>query len=132
VLVVEDGPTVTHGEMGYGAGFLAARRFGAAALVDPRPYAAGSIKPVFDRYPWLGPVLPAMGYSDEQVRDLRNTIEAADCDAVVVASPVDLRRLLHFKKPAVRVSYEVEERGEPRLTTILLDFAARRMKAASA
>ena len=125
VLVIEDGPTVTHGGMGYGAGLLAARRFGAAALVDPRPYAVGSIKPVFEAYPQLGPVLPAMGYGDEQIADLEATIEAVPCDLVVVASPVDLRRLLRLSKPAVRVSYEVEERGEPKLSPLLREFAAR-------
>src|SRR3972149_1584074 len=125
VLVIEDGPTVTHGGMGYGAGLLAARRFGAAALVDPRPYAVGSIKPVFEAYPQLGPVLPAMGYGAEQIADLEATIEAGPCDLVVVASPVDLRRLRRLTKPAVRVSYEVEERGEPKLSPLLREFAAR-------
>jgi predicted GTPase len=125
VLVIEDGPTVTHGGMGYGAGTLAARRFGAAELVDPRAYAVGSIKAVFEQYPHLGPTLPAMGYSDEQVRELGETIEAVPCDAVLVASPVDLRRLLHFSKPAVRVSYEVEETADKELARIIREFVRR-------
>ncbi len=122
VLVIEDGPTVTHGGMGHGAGFLAAHRFGASGIVDPRPYAVGSIKSVFETYPWLGPVLPAMGYGDEQVRDLKATIDAVPCDAVLVASPVDLRSLLDFGTPAVRVSYQVEEVGEPKLSPLLREF----------
>jgi predicted GTPase len=125
VLVIEDGPTLSHGGMGYGAGFLAARRFGAAQIVDPRPYAAGSIRSVFERYAHMGPVLPAMGYGEDQVRDLKATIDAVPCDTVVVASPVDLRRLLQFQRPAVRVRYEVEEIGEPKLTPIVIDFASR-------
>lgn len=131
VLVIEDGPTVTHGEMGSGAGVVAARRAGAAELVDPRPYAVGSIRGVYENYPWLGPVLPAMGYSDEQLGDLRDTIQASDCAVVVVASPVNLGRLIDFKKPAVRVSYDVAETGDARLTPILLDFAAKLTKAAA-
>ena len=123
-LVIEDGPTLTHGGMAYGAGTLAATRAGAAQLVDPRPYAVGSIKLVFEAFRQLGPVLPAMGYGDEQVRDLEVTIRAVPCEVVVVASPVDLRRLMQIDKPAVRVSYEVEEMGEPKLTPILREFAA--------
>jgi predicted GTPase len=124
VLVIEDGPTVTHGEMGSGAGLIAARRFEAAAVVDPRPYATGSIKQCFERYPWLGPVLPAMGYSVAQLHELEQTINAVPCDTVVVASPVDLRRLIAIDAPSVRVSYEVEETGEPLLSALVRDFLA--------
>jgi predicted GTPase len=125
VLVIEDGPTLSHGGMSYGAGFLAARRYGAVELVDPRPFAAGTIKQVFEEYPHIGPVLPAMGYGAGQMRDLKQTIDAVDCDTVIVATPVDLKRLLAFDRPSVRVRYEVEEIGEPRLSPILRDFAAR-------
>src|SRR5690606_25537303 len=111
VLVIEDGPTLTHGGMAYGAGTLAARRFGAAELVDPRPYAVGSIRPVFETFRHLGPVLPAMGYSEAQVLDLEATIRAVPADVVVIASPEDLRRLVKLDKPSVRVGYEVEEVG---------------------
>ena len=124
VLVIEDGPTLSHGGMGYGAGFLAAKRFGAAELIDPRPYAVGSIGPVYKAFPHMGPILPAMGYSEAQMNDLKQTIDAVPCDTVVVASPVDLSRLLHFDKPSVRVRYEVEELGEPKLSTVLQDFFA--------
>jgi predicted GTPase len=110
--------------MGYGAGFLAAKRFGAAELVDPRPYAVGSLGPVYKTFPHMGPILPAMGYGEDQMRDLKQTIDAVPCDVVLVASPVDLSRLLHFDKPAVRVRYEVEELGEPKLSTILHGFMA--------
>jgi predicted GTPase len=124
VLVIEDGPTLTHGSMSYGAGFLAARRFGAAALVDPRPFAAGTIKQVFDEYPHIGPVLPAMGYGERQIAELKQTIDAAQCDTVIVATPVDLNRLLGLDKPSVRVRYEIEEVGEPRVSAILHEFAS--------
>lgn len=128
VLVIEDGPTLTHGGMGYGAGVLAAHRFGVAELVDPRPFAVRSIKGVFEAFPHLGPVLPAMGYNAEQVQDLETTISATPCDAVLVASPVDLARLLRLDKTFVRVRYEVEERAEPKLSTILDEFIAREVK----
>jgi predicted GTPase len=124
VLVIEDGPTLSHGGMAYGAGFLAAKRFGALELVDPRPFAAGSIGPVYKKYPHMGPVLPAMGYGEDQIHDLKATIDAVPCELVLVASPVDLGRLLHLDKPSVRVRYEIEELGEPKLTTILNGFMA--------
>jgi predicted GTPase len=124
-LVIEDGPTLTHGGMAYGAGTLAAQRFGAAELVDPRPYATGSIRPVFDHFRHLGPVLPAMGYSEAQVRDLEATIRAVPADVVLVASPEDLRRLVKIDKPSVRVGYEVEEIGGNTLERLLIEFAAR-------
>ncbi|HXF73713.1 MAG TPA: cyclic 2,3-diphosphoglycerate synthase [Actinomycetota bacterium] len=119
VLVVEDGPTLTHGEMTFGAGVVAARRHGAAEIVDPRPYAVGTIQDVYRRYD-VGPVLPAMGYSEQQLEEMEKTIEAADCDLVVVASPIDLRRVIDLSKPAVRVRYELEVlEGSPTLRDVL-------------
>ncbi|HEY6102337.1 MAG TPA: cyclic 2,3-diphosphoglycerate synthase [bacterium] len=118
-LVVEDGPTLTHGGMAFGAATLAARRYGAREIVDPRPHAVGSIRDVFRAYPHLGPVLPAMGYGDDQVRELRETIEAAGADVVVIGTPVDLRRLMALRTPAVRVHYELEERTRPNLEDIV-------------
>jgi len=119
VLVVEDGPTLTHGEMEYGAGVVAARRGGAAEIIDPRPYAVGTIAETYEKYPDVGALLPAMGYSDEQVADLAETINRTPADVVVIATPVDLRRLADIKKPAVRVSYELEEEGSPTLADVL-------------
>ena len=119
VLVVEDGPTLTHGEMAYGAGVVAAQRFGAAELVDPRPYAVRSIAAIFEKYPHIGPLLPAMGYGDEQVRDLEETINAAECDLVLVATPIDLRRLINVHHPVDRVRYELQVIGRPTLEEIL-------------
>jgi predicted GTPase len=119
VLVVEDGPTLTHGEMAYGAGWVAARRFGAAEIIDPRPYAVGSIRETFERYPTTGAVLPAMGYGDAQTRELAETIRAVPADLVVVATPIDLRHLIDFEKPAVRVLYELQEIGRPTLEDVL-------------
>jgi len=121
VLVVEDGPTLTHGEMAYGAGVVAARRFGAAEIVDPRPYAINSIAETYARYPRTGPVLPAMGYSQTQVAELEATIRATPCDLVIVATPIDLRRLIHIDKPMVRVRYELQEIGQPTLADVLAD-----------
>jgi predicted GTPase len=118
VLVVEDGPTLTHGEMSYGAGVVAAMRAG-AHLVDPRPWAAGSIEEVYRRYPHIGALLPAMGYSDEQRRDLAKTINASDAEAVLVATPIDLRRIVDIDKPAVRARYELELVGGPTLKELL-------------
>lgn len=122
VLVVEDGPTLTHGEMAYGAGVIAAQRFGAAALVDPRPFAVGSIAETFRQYPGIGTLLPAVGYGEEQMNDLRLTIEKADCDLVLIATPIDLRRTIPFKKPALRVSYELREVGKPDLEDLLAEL----------
>jgi predicted GTPase len=118
-LAVEDGPTLTHGGMAFGAATLAARQHGAAEIVDPRPHAVGSIRALFEAYPHLGPVLPAMGYGDEQVRELQETIEASGADVVVVGTPVDLRRLLRLRTPAVRVRYDLEERTRPNLEEIV-------------
>jgi len=122
VLVVEDGPTLTHGEMSYGAGVLAARQFGARELVDPRPYAVGSIRETFAEYPHIGPLLPAMGYGAEQMRELEETINSTPCDVVLVATPVDLRRVLQIRHPTCRVAYELEEVGPPTLDDVLRDF----------
>ena len=122
VLVIEDGPTLTHGEMAYGAGWIAARRYGAAEIVDPRPYAVGSLADTFAKWPTTGPVLPAMGYGDAQIRDLEATIAATPADIVLVATPIDLRRIIEIDKPALRVRYELQEIGEPTLVDILGDF----------
>jgi len=119
VLVVEDGPTLTHGEMGYGAGVVAAKRAG-AELVDPRPWAAGSIKQVFERFPHITALLPAMGYSDQQRKELTETINAADADIVLVATPIDLRKLLPIEKPAVRAIYELSDESTSALEDILI------------
>ncbi len=121
VLVVEDGPTLTHGEMAYGAGFVAARRFGAAEIVDPRPYAVASIKATYEKYPDTGPILPAMGYGDEMMRDLQKTINKADVDLVISGTPIDLTRVIKINKPIQRVRYELQEIGEPTLRTILAE-----------
>jgi predicted GTPase len=119
VLVIEDGPTLTHGEMAYGAGWVAARRFGAAEIVDPRPYAVGSILATYNKYPNTGPILPAMGYGDEMTRDLEKTIDNADVDLVISATPIDITRVLKVKKPMQRVRYELQEIGKPTLEDIL-------------
>ena len=121
VLVVEDGPTLTHGEMGYGAGVVAARRAHAAQLVDPRPWAVGSIREVYDRYPHIGALLPAMGYSDLQREELTQTINAAEADVVLIATPIDLRNICDLKKPAVRASYELQETSSPTIKDILTE-----------
>ena len=118
VLVVEDGPTLTHGEMAYGAGMIAAKRFGAEP-VDPRPYAVGSIAATYKKYPTTGPVLPAMGYGDAQVKELEETINRTPCDMVLIGTPIDLRRVLKIAKPAVRVSYDLQEIGQPTLEDAL-------------
>ncbi|MEK7325855.1 MAG: cyclic 2,3-diphosphoglycerate synthase [Chloroflexota bacterium] len=119
VLVVEDGPTLTHGEMAYGAGVVAAKRFGAAEIVDPRPYAVGSITATYQKYPTTGAVLPAMGYGAKQTEELRQTINNTPADVVIVATPIDLSRLIKFDKPAQRVRYELQEIGQPTLTELL-------------
>lgn len=119
VLVIEDGPTLTHGGMKYGAGVVAARRYGAAELVDPRPYLVGSIKETFEHYPDIGTLLPAMGYFDQQLKDLEETIRKTECDVVVSGTPIDITRLIKVDKPIVRVKYELEEIGYPKLKDIL-------------
>lgn len=120
VLVIEDGPTLTHGEMAYGAGVVAAHKFGAAELVDPRPYAVRSIADTFEKYEHLEMILPAMGYGDEQIRDLEETIDRAECDLVLSATPIDLRRVLKVNKPMDRVRYELQVIGQPTLRDILI------------
>jgi predicted GTPase len=122
VLVVEDGPTLTHGDMSYGAGVVAAREHGAAEIVDPRPHAVASIAETYAKYPTTGGVLPAMGYGDDQIRDLEATIRATPCDVVLVGTPVDLRRLVEVDKPMVRVTYDLAERGKPDLAEVLSPF----------
>ena len=119
VLVIEDGPTLTHGEMAYGAGYVAARRFGAAEIVDPRPFAVGSIAATYLKYPKTGPILPAMGYGEAQTRDLEATIAKSDVDMVIIGTPIDLTRVLKFNKPFQRVRYELQEIGQPTLEDIL-------------
>ncbi|MEA3326213.1 MAG: cyclic 2,3-diphosphoglycerate synthase [Chloroflexota bacterium] len=119
VLVVEDGPTLTHGGMAYGAGFVAARRFGSGEIVDPRPFAVASIKATFEKYPDTGPILPAMGYGDEMMHDLEETINRSDVDLVISATPIDLTRIIKINKPMQRVRYELQEIGEPTLKSIL-------------
>ncbi len=122
VLVVEDGPTLTHGEMAYGAGVVAANHYHASALVDPRPYAVGSIQKTFEKFPHLWRVLPAMGYSDRQRHELEETIKRVPCDLVLVATPIDLARTIKLDKPSVRVRYEIEELGKPAMSGILEKF----------
>jgi predicted GTPase len=119
VLVIEDGPTLTHGGMAYGAGWVAARRFGAAEIVDPRPFAVGSIKDTYEKYPTTGEILPAMGYGEEQIKELEETINAMDVDLVIIGTPIDLSRVLTINKPYQRVHYELQEIGQPTLEDIL-------------
>ncbi len=119
VLVVEDGPTLTHGEMKYGAGTVAALQFGARELIDPRPFAVGEIKATFDKYPNIGVLLPAMGYSEQQLKDLEVTINTSGAELIVIGTPIDLRRIVDIKLPAVRVTYDLQEIGHPTLRDIL-------------
>lgn len=119
VLVVEDGPTLTHGEMEYGAGVVAAWNYGAKELVDPRPYTVNSISDTYKKYPKIGTLLPAMGYSDEQIKDLEETINATDCDSVIIGTPIDLGRLLKINKPSTRVQYDLQEIGDVTIEKIL-------------
>ena len=122
VLVVEDGPTLTHGEMTYGAGVVAAEKFGAAELVDPRPYTVGTITETFEKYSSIGTLLPAMGYGDQQINDLQETINRTECDLVIIGTPIDLRKLITINKPALRVTYELQEIGKPDLSDVLQEF----------
>jgi predicted GTPase len=119
VLVIEDGPTLTHGEMAYGAGVVAAQQFGAADIVDPRPYAVRTIADTYRKYPTTGAVLPAMGYGKEQMADLEETINRTPVDVVLIATPIDLGRLVDIDKPNQRVRYELQEIGRPTLTDLL-------------
>jgi len=121
-LVVEDGPTLTHGEMKYGAGMVAAEKFGAADVVDPRPYTVGTITDTFEKYPNIGELLPAMGYGAQQVKDLEETIANTKCDVVIIGTPIDLRRIVNVKQPSVRVTYDLQEIGHPNLVDVLKPF----------
>jgi len=128
VLVVEDGPTLTHGEMKYGAGVIAAQKFGASELIDPRPYAVKSIQKTFQKYPEVGTLLPAMGYGEKQITDLETTINRVPCDIVIIGTPIDLRRIIKIKKPAVRVIYNLQEIGRPNLDDIIKSFVKKHIK----
>jgi predicted GTPase len=130
VLVVEDGPTVTHGEMTYGAGVIAAKRYGAASFVDPRPFITGTIKETFETYPHIGALVPAMGYGEQQIRDLKFTINKADCDLVLFATPIDLPKIVSINKPTLRVRYEYKDHGDPKLEDVLLGQLAKVNKSA--
>ncbi|RKY48939.1 MAG: GTPase [Candidatus Neomarinimicrobiota bacterium] len=121
-LVVEDGPTLTHGEMQYGAGMVAAEKYGASEAVDPRPFTVGTITKTFEKYPDIGILLPAMGYGEQQMKDLEKTIAKTECDVVIIGTPIDLRRVIKIKQPSVRVTYELQEIGEPTLKELLKDF----------
>ena len=121
-LVVEDGPTLTHGGMKFGAGVVAAEKFGASEIVDPRPWITGTIAETFETYPDIGKLLPAMGYGEKQIKDLESTINAADCDAVLIGTPIDLRKVLHIEKPSVRVTYDLKEIGKPTVAEVLTPF----------
>lgn len=122
VLVVEDGPTLTHGEMKYGAGFVAARKFGASQIIDPRPFAVGSIIETYKKYNHLDLILPAMGYGEKQIKELEKTINSSDADLIIIGTPIDLRRVMKLNKPAVRVKYELQEIGKPDLEDVLSNF----------
>ena len=119
VLVVEDGPTLTHGEMKYGAGVVAAQKYGAKEIIDPRPYAVGTIKDTYTKYPGIGTLLPAMGYGKKQIQELEDTINAVDCDIVIIGTPIDLSRIIKINKKSVRVKYELQEIGRPNLDEVL-------------
>jgi predicted GTPase len=125
VLAVEDGPTLTHGEMTFGAGVVAARRFGAAALVDPEPFAVGSIRAVLEKYPKLEPLVPAMGYGADQTHELEATLNACDADLVLSATPIDITRVLTLNKPVTRVRYELKQVAGPALEDLLAPIVAR-------
>jgi len=122
VLVIEEGPTVTHGEVKYSYGSITAMKYGAAELVDPRPYAVGKIKETFENYPDIGPVLPSMGYSDQQKKDLQKTIENTPCDLVLIATPIDLNRVVKINKPNIKLGYELEDFGKPNLNELICKF----------
>ena len=125
VLVIEDGPTLTHGEMAFGAGIIAAERFKASEIVDPRPFLKGTLRDTFDAYPGIGKLLPAMGYSAEQINDLEATVNSIDCDMVLAATPIDLTKLIDINKPVQRIRYEYRDHGEPTLAQILMSKLAR-------
>ncbi|NLO12075.1 MAG: GTPase [Candidatus Cloacimonetes bacterium] len=122
VLIVEDGPTLTHGDMGYGAGTIAAEKYGAIEFVDPRPWAVGEITETLEKYDTIGDLIPAMGYSEQQIKDLEATINACECDSVIIGTPIDLRRIVNIKHPACQVEYELQEIGRPTIADVLKDF----------
>mgnify|MGYP006290910739 CR=1 FL=1 len=122
VLVVEDGPTLTHGEMKFGAGIMAARKLGASEIVDPRPYLRGTLMDTFQKYPGIGTLLPAMGYGERQMKDLESTINHTECDTVIIGTPIDLRRIINIKKQSVRVTYDLQEIGHPDLEELLKEI----------
>jgi predicted GTPase len=122
ILAVEDGPTLTHGEMGYGAAVVAAEKYGASEIVDPRPFTAGTITETFEKYPEIGKLLPAMGYGNQQIKDLEETMNKTECDLVLIGTPIDLRKLVDLNKPALRVTYELQEIGKPDLADVLKSF----------
>jgi predicted GTPase len=128
VLVLEDGPTLTHGEMSYGAGTVAAKKYGAAEIIDPRPFAVGSIKELYTKYPHIGDLVPAMGYYPEQLKELEDTIRRSECDAVIIGTPFNLRRLLDVDKPCAKVSYELQDMESPSLADVVKDWIAKRVK----
>jgi len=130
VLVVEDGPTLTHGEMKYGAGVVAAEKYGAEDLVDPRPWTVGKLSETFEKYPDIGQILPAMGYGEAQMKDLEATINTVECDAVIIGTPIDLRRVINIDKPSVRVTYKLQEIGTPSLASVLNAGVLKEMEAA--
>jgi predicted GTPase len=127
-LVIEDGPTLTHGEMKIGAGTVAAMKWGASQLVDPREYAVGRLVETFRTYPEIGTLLPAMGYGDQQIKDLEKTINSTPCEVVVIGTPIDLNRIVKINKPTVRVTYELQEIGKPTLEDVLKDFVQKMKK----
>lgn len=131
VLIVEDGPTLTHGEMKIGAGTVAAERFGAKEAIDPRPYITGKLIETFNTYKGIGKLLPAMGYGEEQLKDLEETINKTDCDSVIIGTPIDLSRVININKPYTRVYYELDEVGEPNLKGILAEFMEREIQVPS-
>jgi predicted GTPase len=128
VLVIEDGPTLTHGNMPYGAAAIAAKRFGASEIVDPKPYAVGSIKETYTKYTHLGTILPAIGYGEKQIAELKETIDRTPCDVVVIGTPIDLRRVMTINKPSVRVKYELQVLGPVSLEQVLEEFLQRGKK----
>jgi len=128
VLVLEDGPTLTHGEMSYGAGMVAAKKYGASEIIDPRPFAVGSIKALYTKYPHIGDLIPAMGYYPEQLQEFEETIRRSECDAVIIGTPFNLRRLLKIDKPCAKVSYELADMEQPALKDVVNDWIARRVK----
>ncbi|MFX1362588.1 MAG: cyclic 2,3-diphosphoglycerate synthase [Promethearchaeota archaeon] len=127
VLVIEDGPTITHGGMAYGAGMIMARKLG-AEVIDPRPYSTGSIKRIFEKYPHIGKVLPAVGYGEEQIKDLEDTINAVNCDVVVIGTPIDLTKVMNIDKPTTRVRYELQEIAKPNLEDVIESFERKMLK----